>query len=101
MSKLFPLHYVYVVQEDGADVCKVGGMHRLTGRKMPDIQYGNPRSLTMVHHTERLPDHSTTKAIEYRAHEILRPHHIRGEWFRVSPATAIAAVQQATKDTYP
>lgn len=81
---------IYVISEAGQTFCKVGiassGEKRLT-----QLQLGNVRRLTL----ELFKPVPNPRRTEYAAHSQLWTRHEGGEWFNVSPADALAAVEAA------
>jgi len=93
-----PKVFVYIVgQAEEAGPHKIGVCNRPFGtedsRKLPDIQYGNPREVFWRHHvgfaTERL-----AADVEQRFKQEMAAYRIRGEWFAVDLATATRVLNE-------
>lgn len=86
--------FIYVVGPAGGPN-KVG----LTAdpqKRLRTLQTGHYLSLS-VHHSEKVP-WSDAALIERLAHDLLKSAHLRGEWFDISVADAISAINQAIDD---
>jgi hypothetical protein len=80
---------VYVIQDD--DKCKIGiSIH--PGLRMQSMYAATSKELKLVYETEKLDD---ARLIERTTHRILKGFRIRREWFKVTPETAIAAINEA------
>ncbi len=86
-----PPHYVYVIGWD-AGWQKVGFSYRPEKRAEVLRKAGAPRY--KVHHQVEVAPQDV-RGVEALAHHLLRAHHEEGEWFGVTPAEAIAAVDDA------
>jgi hypothetical protein len=81
---------IYVIANDALGVCKVGIAFDPTQR-LGELQTGSPHVLRLAH----VIIHSDASGVEARAHHILASHRMHGEWFKVTPSQAIAAVDRA------
>ncbi len=85
---------VYVIHEvDAPGVCKIGVAGDLAKRLMY-LQCGTWRRLTIAFASE-VPTKASAHAVERVVHQYLAVHHVRGEWFRVTPDHANQAVAEA------
>jgi hypothetical protein len=86
---------VYVIKSEPGPV-KIGIATKPKAR-FSEIQVASsvPLSLEYVGQCSEIV---AAKQIEAKAHEILRSHHCRGEWFSVSTDEAIKAVMQAAEE---
>lgn len=85
-------NYVYVISA-GPCTHKIGISVHPEGR-LASLQTGSPLRMKLVFSIET--EHAAN--IEWRAHSILRPNRLEGEWFDVGATTAIRAVKQAMLD---
>lgn len=83
--------YVYVIAAKDGPV-KVGIAADAASR-CAMLQTGNAADLTVVHKVE--VERAAARLIERYAHDLLSADRVRGEWFDVDPADAIAAVDAA------
>jgi len=78
---------IYILS-DGDGVIKIGhSRDPVRRRKMLGRE-----DCEIVHVTKAYHE---VERVERAAHKILRPHRVRGEWFRVTPKEALEAVAQA------
>lgn len=83
--------YVYVIgPKDGLQ--KIGRSVS-PKKRLKTLQSGSPLKLH-VHFTLQ---HARAGAVEIAAHRVLHADRVHGEWFRVSPGVAIAAVHTAVE----
>jgi hypothetical protein len=87
--------FVYVIAA-AADAVKVG-VARDTWNRLRALQTGHYQKLSIAHQIG-FSEEDEAYAIERRAHKLLSPKRAEGEWFKVSPEEAKAAVEQAIKD---
>jgi len=78
---------VYVMWAEGTGIVKVGKSNR-PGKRCSVIQIGNPFTLCVAG-CHVMPDEIACNVERsfHRTHDG-RPYHIRGEWYRLSPAEA-------------
>lgn len=69
--------FTYAIEALGVDLVKVGHTIDVT-RRLDELQCASPHQLTII--GCRRGDH------EQDVHRALRPHHVSGEWFRLSAA---------------
>jgi hypothetical protein len=83
---------LYIIS-DGSGPLKIGHSNRATGR-VPRLQTGNPRILTVIHTVTGL---DSASAVERRVHGILAGRRVRpdGEWFDVTLEEALRAIEMA------
>jgi hypothetical protein len=65
-------------------------------KRLASLKRDAPPGAKVLHAT--LLDYHEARKVEFRAHAILGPARVRGEWFDVTDDVAIAAVIQATND---
>ena len=80
--------YVYVIANDGGH-CKVGRSRRPRTR-LSELRLAQSGRLDLLG-AVAVKD-ADAALIEKRAHDILRPFRVRGEWFKTSAAFAMLAV---------
>lgn len=85
------MSYIYVMACDDGTV-KVGRSHD-PGRRLSAIQTARSGAVTLAHAAPVHP--RLAAAVEASAHAALAPYRLRGEWFRIDAATAVAAVDRA------
>lgn len=84
---------IYVIEEVGSDLCKVG-MTSDGDVRCRELQLGNSRELALrLFHPVPNP-----RRIERMTHSLLWSKQARGEWFAVSVSEAVSAVEQALRD---
>jgi hypothetical protein len=88
---------IYVMAEDGGAFCKIGiSANNDILRRIRDLRGGNPRELSIVFSLEL---GEKARRIERMAHSALWTKRAQGrartEWFAVTPAEAVAAIQTA------
>lgn len=93
-QKFSAFGYVYVLSV-GA-VCKVGYSVEPWLRKLA-IECEFETSAKLVFSVAA----SNARGAERAAHKLLKPHHVMGEWFEVSPQQAIDAVTWAVANPVP
>lgn len=76
---------IYLIAS-GRDVIKVGIASDVR-KRLRGLQTGAAYALHVMHQIEVDAAHSRT--LEKLIHKALKPHHMRGEWFRVAPGKAI------------
>jgi Meiotically Up-regulated Gene 113 (MUG113) protein len=85
--------WLYVIHTASTGFYKVGKANVPLNR-MRNLQIGNPFPLSIVHSVPG-SDPDEASRLETRVHEILDPHHLRGEWFDCPLDRVIAAIEQA------
>ncbi|HXJ57715.1 MAG TPA: GIY-YIG nuclease family protein [Verrucomicrobiae bacterium] len=65
-------------------------------KRLVSLKRDAPPGAKVLHAT--LLDYHEARQVEFRAHAILGPTRVRGEWFDVTDDVAISAVIQATND---
>lgn len=98
---LFGFHSVYVIGQEGADLCKIG-IAREPAQRFSNLVGSNPVPIG-VYYLLWTPSKFIARTIESAAHELLKragKHH-RNEWFAVSRKWAIEAVKTAAHSSYP
>jgi hypothetical protein len=71
---------IYIIHAAATDYYKVGiSAKTAIHRRVDTLQIGCPFTLTMIAQAD-WPDHT-----ERRIHKLLKPHHVRGEWFAINP----------------
>ena len=65
-------------------------------RRLVSLKRDAPPGAKVLHAT--LLDYHEARQVEFRAHAILGPTRVRGEWFDVTDDVAISAVVQATNE---
>lgn len=86
---------VYVLAGHGG-LHKIGVAHAPTHR-LGAISRDEEAALSCVATFER-PSRNDATRIESAVHRAMKPHHVRGEWFAVTAAEAIAAISAAIFD---
>jgi hypothetical protein len=86
--------FVYVIGCDGHPV-KVGTARDVVQR-VKELQTGFPFDLRIYGTVEI--EASAARHLERAAHKALSKHRLRGEWFQVSPATALDTVERIAAD---
>lgn len=81
--------HVYVMQDDLGRV-KIGISRKPKGR-MNDLQKASASSVSLVS-SQLAEGRGAALAVERRAHALLQPLRIRGEWFSVPPEAAALLV---------
>ena len=87
------ISFIYVIGSQDNPV-KIGHASKVESR-LTAMQVGNPDELRILGRVVVPWDRAGV--IEKAVHETLREHHRRGEWFNVSVADAIAAIEKAAK----
>ncbi len=87
-----PEAYVYVITA-GDEAVKVG-VARATWRRLKELQTGHYKKLSIAHQIGFFALEEAY-AIEHLAHKLLAAARLEGEWFRVSPEEAKAAIERA------
>lgn len=80
---------VYIIGEVGSDVLKIG-ISDDPDRRCRDLRLSNPYDIKVL--WERSTEHA--RRIERNVHLALVDVRIRGEWFRISLAEAIAVIER-------
>jgi hypothetical protein len=81
---------LYLIGPRDADIVKIGVAYNPTAR-CRELQTGSDRTLAVLHEAE-VPN---AYEIEARLHRMLKAERIRGEWFAISVATALNAIERA------
>lgn len=68
---------VYAIWPSGSVAVKIGKTRGHPKERMDSLQTANVNLLRLVGYTATLT--------EKQAHRQLRPHHLRGEWYRIAP----------------
>jgi hypothetical protein len=84
---------LYVIKAASTGYYKVGKAINPSTR-VRRLQTGSPFDLEIVH-TVCGEDEIEASRLERRVHELLDPHHLRGEWFDCSLDRIMAAIAQA------
>jgi hypothetical protein len=74
-----PAAFLYFIQEEDREV-KIGRTQHSVDSRLRALQTANPSPLQLLSWAPG------TAAIERLLHGVLLAHHVRGEWFRPSPA---------------
>lgn len=85
------ISFVYVIGSQDNPV-KIGYADRVESR-LVQMQVGNPEELRILGRV--VVPWNQAGEIEKLTHEALRPHHRRGEWFNVTAAAALEAIEAA------
>lgn len=70
---------IYFIQQSGSNMVKIGYTSNSGEKRLGELQTGNPNILELIacvggsRETERL------------LHSLLQTHHIRGEWYSLTP----------------
>ncbi len=88
---LAPGAFVYVIEREDNGHQKIGSSENPSARRRT-LQTGSSTRLHIVHTTFAGP---RAEEVEREAHAFLGARRLEGEWFDVSPETAIAAVYAA------
>lgn len=89
--------YVYVIEQRGTDVVKIGIANNMKIR-LKALQNGNPHELH-IHFTLCFAERATAAAVERKAHALLRAARRQGEWFACEGRDAKAAIFKAAAGT--
>lgn len=84
------LSCVYVIANEANDLCKLGHANDLRSR-FSSMQTGSPVQLHIAHFIF-VAGPPVAKWVEAFAHQLLKQHRIKGEWFRVDVETAAQAI---------
>lgn len=84
--------FVYVISESIDGPCKIGYGSNPNARII-DCQIGNPRRLTLAFQAAS----TNPKRVEFVAHGLLTASHLGGEWFDVTVARAVTAIDEAAR----
>lgn len=88
--------YVYVIgRQAGANVCKVG-ISDNPEKRLRSLQSGSPHRL-YIQDTLRLDSRADAIAVEAKAHEMMSPARMSGEWFSVAPASGFLLARVASQ----
>jgi hypothetical protein len=87
---------LYVMHTATTGYYKIGKANVPLNR-LRNLQTGNPFALTIVHRVSG-SDPDEASRLEARVHEILDPHHLRGEWFNCPLDQIIDAIRQASHE---
>jgi len=89
--------FIYVIGPlDGAKSLKIG-IARDLGERLMTLQIGNPEPLAFHGAFPVAGTNYDAKRVEYLAHDILRDHRARGEWFMCNADKARAAIVEAIR----
>ncbi len=83
--------FVYAIAEQGGAI-KIG-VAKEPAKRLRDLQVGHPRALRLVH----VAACAEARVVERAAHERLSASRASGEWFDVTEAVAIEAIEAAAR----
>lgn len=85
-------YYIYIIAHRDAEERHVGpvkvGISKTPDKRLLSLQTGNPRRLAMFFRFAT-PEQEIAAYMERAFHEINRDHRLEGEWFDLSPKTAL------------
>ncbi|RYD70080.1 MAG: GIY-YIG nuclease family protein [Verrucomicrobiaceae bacterium] len=84
--------FIYVISGDMAGPCKIGFSNN-PEKRLRQLQTGHPAKL-FLHHTQGFPE-DRARLMEQIIHKTIRPFRLKGEWFKIDVASAIAEIEFA------
>ena len=85
---------IYFIRDVLADAVKVGYTRKPVGLRLKQLQTGNPGELVLL---GVIPG---SRTVESEIHDHLRPHRIRGEWFKLSDVVSLQ-IESIIEDGWP